>query len=152
MSGIKDATACFGFRLPRAQSAEQSSTGGWNGGGAVRAFRSSQGFDSRPARPTTVVASNGHDLPDRTQSLKQQSLEALPNAISLANITDLPTGEGWFYLVALLISLPARSSACLRAGTFGPKRLRRSDSGQRQRPGARLVCHSGRGSHNAAHV
>ncbi|WP_245259445.1 IS3 family transposase [Methylobacterium sp. 77] len=83
---------------------------------------------------------------------KQHFSAALPNTVWLADITYLPTGEGWLYLAAVL-DLATRkivgwsmrehmrtelTSAALMMAT------------QRQRPGAGLICHSDRGSQYAA--
>jgi putative transposase len=59
-----------------------------------------------------------HDLPIAPNLLKQQFSAALPNRVWLADITSLPTGEGWLYL-ACSISRPAKSSAGPCAITCG---------------------------------
>jgi len=97
--------------------------------------------DRQPSRPA-----------DRANLLKQQFSAALPNTVWLADITYLPTGEGWLYLAAVL-DLATRkivgwsmrdhmrtelTSAALMMAT------------QRQRPAVGLICHSDRGSQYAA--
>ncbi|TXM69597.1 IS3 family transposase [Methylobacterium sp. WL120] len=104
----------------------------------------------RRYRPCTT--DSRHDLPIAPNLLKQQFSAALPNTVWLADITYLPTGEGWLYLAAVL-DLATRkivgwsmrehmrtelTSAALMMAT------------QRQRPGAGLICHSDRGSQYAA--
>ncbi len=43
-----------------------------------------------------------HDLPIAPNLLKQDFSAARPNTVWLADITYLPTGEGWLYLAAVL--------------------------------------------------
>ncbi|MGE7415093.1 IS3 family transposase [Methylobacterium tarhaniae] len=104
----------------------------------------------RRFRPCTT--DSRHDLPIASNLLKQQFSVALPNQVWLADITYLPTAEGWLYLAAVL-DLATRkivgwsmrdhmrtelTSAALMMAT------------QRQRPSAGLICHSDRGSQYAA--
>ncbi len=103
----------------------------------------------RRFRPCTT--DSRHDLPIAPNLLKQQFSAALPNTVWLADITYLPTGEGWLYLAAVL-DLATRkivgwsmrdhmrtelTSAALMMAT------------QRQRPAIGLICHSDRGSQYA---
>ncbi|WP_244481002.1 IS3 family transposase, partial [Methylobacterium sp. Leaf102] len=104
----------------------------------------------RRFRPCTT--DSRHDLPVAPDLLKQLFSAALPNTVWLADITDLPTGEGWLHLAAILDPATRKSvgrsmrdhmrteltSAALTMAT------------QRQRPGAGLICHSDRGSQYAA--
>ena len=104
----------------------------------------------RRYRPCTT--DSRHALPIAPNLLKQQFSAAMPNTVWLADITYLPTGEGWLYLAAVL-DLATRkivgwamrdhmrtelTSAALMMAT------------QRQRPVAGLICHSDRGSQYAA--
>ncbi|MEN3233020.1 IS3 family transposase [Methylobacterium ajmalii] len=104
----------------------------------------------RRFRPCTT--DSRHDLPIASNLLKQLFSAALPNQVWLADITYLPTAEGWLYLAAVL-DLASRkivgwsmrdhmrtelTSAALMMAT------------QRQRPPAGLICHSDRGSQYAA--
>ena len=45
---------------------------------------------------------SGHDHPIAPNLLKQDFAAARPNMVWLADITYLPAGEGWLYLVAIL--------------------------------------------------
>ncbi len=104
----------------------------------------------RRFRPCTT--DSRHDLPIASNLLKQLFSAALPNQVWLADITYLPTAEGWLYLAAVL-DLASRkivgwsmrdhmrtelTSAALMMAT------------QRQRPPAGLIRHSDRGSQYAA--
>ncbi|MGU3480251.1 DDE-type integrase/transposase/recombinase, partial [Methylobacterium sp. D48H] len=54
----------------------------------------------RRFRPCTT--GSRHDLPIAPNLLKQDFSAARPNTVWLADITYLPTGEGWLYLAAVL--------------------------------------------------
>ena len=54
----------------------------------------------RRFRPCTT--DSRHDLPIASNLLKQLFSAALPNQVWLADITYLPTAEGWLYLAAVL--------------------------------------------------
>ncbi|WP_246682834.1 IS3 family transposase [Methylobacterium sp. WL9] len=104
----------------------------------------------RRFRPCTT--DSRHDLPIAANLLKQQFSAALPNTVWLADITYLPTGEGWLYLAAVL-DLAARKIV----GWSMRKHMRTELTSaalmmatQRQRPAAGLICHSDRGSQYAA--
>ena len=60
----------------------------------------SRALAGRRFRPCTT--DSRHDLPIAPNLLKQQFSAALPNTVWLADITYLPTGEGWLYLAAVL--------------------------------------------------
>jgi len=75
-----------------------------------------------------------------------------PNTVWLADITDLPTGEGWLYLAAML-DLATRKVV----GWSVPDHMRAERTCaaltmaiQRQRPAPGLLLHSDRGSQYAA--
>ena len=54
----------------------------------------------RRFRPCTT--DSRHDLPIAPNLLKQEFSVSVPNRVWLADITYLPTGEGWLYLAAVL--------------------------------------------------
>ncbi len=76
----------------------------------------------------------------------------LPNPVRLADITSLPTGEGWLYLAAVL------DLATRKIVGWSMRAHMRTDltsaalmmANQQQRPGAGFTCHSDRGSQFAA--
>ncbi len=61
-----------------------------------------------------------HDLPIASNLLKQQFSAALPNTVWLADITYLPTGEGWLYLAAVLDLATRKIVGWSKRGTCGP--------------------------------
>ncbi|AMB44402.1 transposase [Methylobacterium sp. AMS5] len=104
----------------------------------------------RRFRPCTT--DSRHDLPIAPNLLKQQFSAALPNTVWLADITYLPTGEGWLYLAAVLDLATRRIVGWsmrdhMRTELTSAALMRAT---QRQRPAAGLICHSDRGSQYAA--
>lgn len=104
----------------------------------------------RRFRPCTT--DSRHDLPIAPNLLKQDFSAARPGTVWLADITYLPTGEGWLYLAAVL-DLATRKIV----GWSMRDHMRAELSvaalmmaAQRQRPAAGLICHSDRGSQYAA--
>ena len=104
----------------------------------------------RRFRPCTT--DSRHDLPIAPNLLKQQFSAAMPNTIWLADITYLPTGEGWLYL-AVVLDLATRKIVGWSMRDHMRTELTQAAlmmATQRQRPGAGLICHSDRGSQYAA--
>ena len=105
---------------------------------------------SRRFRPTTT--DSRHGLPIAPNLLKQRFVASAPNQVWLADITYIPTGEGWLYLAAVL-DLATRKVVGwamrehLRTELAAAALLMAT---QRQRPGPGLIHHSDRGSQYAA--
>jgi putative transposase len=104
----------------------------------------------RRFRPCTT--DSRHPLPIAANLLKQRFSAAAPNRVWLADITYIPTGEGWLYLATILdlatrkivgwsMRDHMRTELALAALTM---------AAQRQRPGPELTHHSDRGSQYAA--
>jgi transposase InsO family protein len=102
----------------------------------------------RRFRPCTT--DSRHRLPVAANRLQQQFSATAPNRIWLADITYIPTGEGWLYLAAVLdlatrkivgwsMRDHLRTELALAALVMAV---------QRQRPGPDLTHHSDRGSPN----
>ncbi|GJD72531.1 IS3 family transposase ISMdi5 [Methylobacterium goesingense] len=108
------------------------------------------GLESLGFRPCTT--DSHHDLPIAPNLLKQIFSAARPNTVWLADITYLPTGEGWLYLAAVL-DLATRKIVGWSMRDHMRTELTAAAlmmATQRQRPGAGLICHSDRGSQYAA--
>jgi putative transposase len=91
-------------------------------------------------------------LPVAANRLQQQFSAAAPNRIWLADITDIPTGEGWLYLAAVL-DLATRKIVGWSMRDHLRTELARAAlvmAVQRQRPGPDLTHHSDRGRQYAA--
>ena len=104
----------------------------------------------RRFRPTTT--DSRHQLPIAPNLLQQKFMASVPNRVWLADITSIPTGEGWLYLAAVL------DLATRKVVGWAMRDHMRTEltlgalimAIQRQRPGSGLLHHSDRGSQYAA--
>jgi putative transposase len=104
----------------------------------------------RRFRPSTT--DSRHPLPIAPNLLQQQFTVSVPNRVWLADITDIPTGEGWLDLAAVL------DLATRKVVGWAMRNHMRTEltigalimAAQRQRPGPGLIHHSDRGSQYAA--
>ena len=104
----------------------------------------------RRFRPCTT--DSRHSLPIAPNLLKQKFVVAAPNRIWLADITYIPTGEGWLYLAAVL-DLATRKIVGWSMRDHMRTELPLAAvmmAAQRQRPAEGLICHSDRGSQYAS--
>ena len=96
----------------------------------------------RRFRPTTT--DSRHALPVAPNLLQQQFSVSEPNRIWLADLTYIPTGEGWLYLAAVL------DLATRKVVGWAMRNHMRTElalgalimAAQRQRPGPGLIHHS----------
>jgi putative transposase len=105
---------------------------------------------ARRFRPCTT--DSRHHLPIAANLLKQQFAAAAPNRVWLADITYIPTGEGWLYLAAVL-DLATRKIVGWSMRDHMRTELTLAAlimAVQRQRPRPDLTHHSDRGSQYAA--
>ena len=106
----------------------------------------------RRFRPTTT--DSRHLLPVAPNLLEQNFRAAEPNRVWLADITYIPTGEGWLYLAAVL-DLATRKIVGWAMRDHMRVELPLSAllmAVQRQRPEPGIICHSDRGSQYAAEI
>lgn len=104
----------------------------------------------RRFRPTTT--DSRHQLPIAPNLLQQKFTVLEANRVWLADITYIPTGEGWLYLAAVL------DLATRKVVGWAMRDHMRTEltlgalimAAQRQRPGPGLIHHSDRGSQYAA--
>src|SRR5919112_6165017 len=104
----------------------------------------------RRFRPTTT--DSRHALRVAPNLLQQKFTVLEPNRVWLADITYIPTGEGWLYLAAVL------DLATRRVVGWAMRDHMRTEltlgalimAAQRQRPGPGLIHHSDRGSQYAS--
>ena len=104
----------------------------------------------RRFRPTTT--DSRHQLPIAPNLLQQKFTASVPNRVWLADITYIPTGEGWLYLAAVL-DLATRKVVGWAMRDHMRTELALAAlimAAQRQRPGRGLIHHSERGSQYAA--
>jgi transposase InsO family protein len=109
-----------------------------------------RGLAGRKYRPCTT--DSRHTLPIAPNLLQQDFKVAVPNKVWLADITYIPTGEGWLYLAAVL-DLATRKivgwAMCDHMRAELPIAALMM-AVQRQKPGPALICHSDRGSQYAS--
>ncbi len=104
----------------------------------------------RRFRPTTT--DRRHQLPIAPNLLQQKFTVSAPNRVWLADITYIPTAEGWLYLAAVL-DLATRKVVGWAMRDHMRTELTLAAlmmATQRQRPGPGLIHHSDRGSQYAA--
>jgi putative transposase len=104
----------------------------------------------RRFKPCTT--NSRHYLPIAPNLLKQDFVASAPNRVWLADITYIPTGEGWLYLAAVL-DLATRKIVGWAMRDHMRTELPLAAlmmAAQRQRPAEGLICHSDRGSQYAA--
>ncbi len=109
-----------------------------------------RGVAARRFRPVTT--DSRHALPVAPDLLGQAFEAPAPNRVWLADITYIPTGEGWLYLAAVL-DLATRQVVGWAMRDHLRTELASSAlpmAIQRRRPAAGLVHHSDRGSQYAA--
>ena len=111
----------------------------------------------RPARPGRAAAPGADDgqpprLSDRAQQAGAELHGAAPNQVWLADLTYIPTGEGWLYLAAM-IDMHTRKVVgwAMRETLHAEIALDALDMAiKRQRPAPGLIQHSDRGIQYAA--
>ena len=99
-----------------------------------------------------VTTDSSHSLPVADNLLDQTFLATRPNEIWLADITYIPTDEGWLYL-ATVLDLFSRKVVGWAMRDHMRQELTTTAltmAIQRQRPGPGLIHHSDRGSQYAA--
>ena len=105
-----------------------------------------------PRRYRVCTTDSKHSLPVAANLLDQNFVAERPNQVWLADITYIPTGEGWLYLAVILdlftrkvvgwaVRDHMRAELTIAALTMAI---------QRRRPGPGLTHHSDRGSQYAA--
>ena len=93
-----------------------------------------------------------HYQPIAPNLLKQDFLATAPNRVWLADITYIPTGEGWLYLAAVLDLVTRKIVGWAMRDNMRTELPLAAlmMAAQRQRPAEGLICHSDRGNQYAA--
>jgi transposase InsO family protein len=110
------------------------------------------GIAAKTAHKFRCTTDSNHDLPVADNLLDRQFDPASPNEAWVADITYIPTREGWLYLAAVE-DLYSRSVVGWAMDARMTSRLVVDALGmavRRRRPGAELVAHSDRGSQYAS--
>lgn len=110
------------------------------------------GIRAKTARKFRCTTDSDHDLPVAENLLSRQFNLDSPNEVWVADITYIPTGEGWLYLAAV--------EDLYSRGVVGWSMAERADSRlvvdalalavERRLPGEGLLAHSDRGSQYAS--
>ena len=112
------------------------------------------GIQGRYKRRVPRTTDSNHSLSIAPNLLEQEFTVAAPNQVWLADITYVPTTEGWLYL-AVVLDLFARKVVGWAMSETMPQALAidalKMAIAQR-RPGPGLLHHSDRGSQYAAHA
>jgi putative transposase len=140
------------YGSPRIHAALRAAGGAASRGRVERLMRRHgiRGVAARRFRPVTT--DSRHGLPVAPNLLEQDFQAPGPNRVWLADITYVPTGEGWLYLAAVL------DLATRKVVGWAMREHMRTELAsaallmavQRQRPPEGLVLHSDRGSQYAA--
>jgi transposase InsO family protein len=111
------------------------------------------GIQGRHKRRAPRTTDSKHALPVAPNLLDRQFTATAPNKVWLADITYIPTGEGWLYLAVVLDVFSrkvvgwAMSATITKELTIAALEMAVSQ----RRPGPGLLHHSDRGSQYAAH-
>ena len=112
------------------------------------------GIQGRHKRRVPRTTDSKHSLPIASNLLDRQFSAPAPNRTWLADITYIPTGEGWLYLAVVLDLFSRRVVGWAMSETMPQEltiaALRMAITNRRPGPG--LVHHSDRGSQYAAHA
>ncbi len=112
------------------------------------------GLRGKARRPFKVTTDSDHPFPVAPNLLAQDFSAAAVNQTWLADITYIPTDEGWLYL-ATIEDLFSRFIAGWAMASYLTDRLTRNSlqmALSRRQPPAGLVHHSDRGSQYASHA
>ncbi|WP_157067252.1 IS3 family transposase, partial [Alicyclobacillus shizuokensis] len=112
-----------------------------------------QGLKSRTVRKYKATTNSKHNYPVHENVLNQTFVAQRPGQVWMADITYVPTAEGWLY-VASLMDLYTRKIVGWHADSRMTKELvmrALEQAYQRQRPDGPVLHHSDRGSQYASH-
>jgi transposase InsO family protein len=111
------------------------------------------GIQARRRRQFRKTTDSNHAFPTAPNLLARQFTAPAPNRVWLADITYVPTGEGWLYL-AVVLDMFSRKIVGWAMSQAMPQELTRAALQMaitNRRPGPGLLHHSDRGSQYAAH-
>jgi transposase InsO family protein len=112
------------------------------------------GIQGRYKRRAPRTTESNHALPVAPNLLDRQFAAAAPNQVWLADMTYIPTAEGWLYLAVVLDMFARRVVGWSMSETM-PQELTITALQMalvQRRPGPGLLHHSDRGSQYAAHA
>jgi putative transposase len=119
----------------------------------IARLRRELGLRCRQKRKFKATTNSKHNLPVSENLLNQTFMPSAPNKVWLADITYIPTGEGWLYLAGIkdvfTCEIVGYSMAERMTQELTSRALFRAV--QQKRPAAGLIHHSDRGSQYCAH-
>jgi transposase InsO family protein len=119
--------------------------------GRVERLMRHHGIWARMRRQFRVRTTDSHhDLPIAPNLLEQTFVATRPNQIWLADITCVPTKEGWLYLAVVLDLFTRKIVGWAMRGHMRAELTTAAMAIQRQKPSPGLIHHSDRGSQYAA--
>jgi putative transposase len=120
----------------------------------VARIMKTQGMISRTVKKYKATTNSKHSLPVQENTLNRQFYVETPNQAWVADITYVPTHEGWLY-VASVMDLFSRKIVGWHADRQMTKELVLTAldcAYQRQQPSSIVLHHSDRGSQYASHA
>jgi transposase InsO family protein len=119
----------------------------------IARLRRELGLRCRQKRKFKATTNSKHNLPVAENLLNQTFMPSAPNKVWVADITYIPTGEGWLYLAGIkdvfTCEIVGYSMAERMTQELTSRALFRAV--QQKRPAAGLIHHSDRGSQYCAH-
>jgi putative transposase len=118
----------------------------------IARLRRELGLRCRQKRKFKATTNSKHNLPVAENMLNQTFMPSAPNKVWVADITYIPTGEGWLYLAGIkdvfTCEIVGYSMAERMTQELTSRALFRAV--QQKRPAAGLIHHSDRGSQYCA--
>jgi len=110
------------------------------------------GLSAKTPRKFVRTTDSGHSLPVAANVLGRRFEVAEPNAVWVADITCIPTREGWVYLAAVADLFSRRVVGWSMAATMTSRRVvdALAMAVSSRRPGEGVLAHSDRGSQYAS--
>lgn len=118
----------------------------------VSRIMAKEGMRSRTVKKHKATTNSNHTLPVHENTLNQQFSVSKPNEVWVADITYIPTDEGWLYLASVM-DLFSRKIVGWHADSTMTKELvlkALRQANLRQQPSGSVLHHSDRGSQYAS--
>lgn len=119
----------------------------------IARLRRELGLRCRQKRKFKATTNSKHSLPVAENLLDQTFTPCAPNEVWVADITYIPTGEGWLYLAGVKDAFTCEVVGYAMAERMTQELVGRAlfQAVQQKRPAAGLTHHSDRGSQYCSH-
>ena len=119
----------------------------------IARLRRELGLRCRQKRKFKATTNSNHNLPVAENLLKQTFTPSAPHEVWVADITYIPTGEGWLYLAGVKDVFTCEIVGYAMAERMTQDLVGRAlfRAAQQKRPAPGLIHHSDRGSRYCAH-